>query len=67
MRDALLFSRGNFCGADIEVPVHLRGIADQYFSAQFFSELNPQRGFAGSGGTKHHDEPRQRAHPENFQ
>ena len=62
-----LFGRRNFSRADIKVAIHLRGIADQYFSAEFFCELNSQRGFAGSGGTKHNNEPRQRVHPENFQ
>ena len=67
MRNAVLFGRGNFRSTNIEVPIDLRRIADQYFAAKFFGEPNSQRGFAGSGGSKHHDEPRQRAHPENFQ
>ena len=36
MRNPALFGRGNFGGADIEVTVDLRGIADQDFAAQAF-------------------------------
>ena len=67
MRDATSLSCGNFRSADIEVAIHLRGIANQYFAAKFFGEVNSQRGFAGSSGTEYDDEPRQCAHPENFQ
>ena len=67
MRNAALFGDRDFRRADIEMAIHLRGIADQYFAAKSFRELNSQRGFAGSGGTQYNDEPRQRAHPENFQ
>ena len=67
MRNTVLLRRGNFRGADIEVAIHLRGIANQYFAAQFFGEVNPQRGFAGSGRAEDDDQRREATHPENFQ
>ncbi len=67
MRNALLLGRGNFRGADIEMAIYLGRVADQYFAAEFFGEMDAQRGLAGSGGAEDDDEPRQSAHPENFQ
>ncbi len=67
VRDAVLFGRRNLSRADIEMAIDLRGIADQDFAAEFFGEMDAQRGFAGGGGAKHNNEPRQRVHPENFQ
>ena len=67
MRNAALFGERHFRGADIEMPINLRGIADQNFAAELFGELDSQSRFSRSSGPEDDDEPREVAHPENFQ
>ena len=38
MRDAALVGRGNFRGADVEMPIDLRGIADEDFAVRVFRQ-----------------------------
>ena len=50
MRDVLLIAGRDFCGADVEVAIDLRGIADEDFAVEALSEFDGERGFAGGGG-----------------
>ncbi len=71
VRDAAPIGCGNFAGADIEMTVDLRGIADENFAAQAFGKRDAQRGFSRSGRPQNHYEPRKGArltgHPEKAQ
>ena len=67
VRDVLLLGGRNFAGADVEMTVELRGIADENFAVEFLGELEAQRGFAGGGGAENYDQRREAGHPENFQ
>src|SRR5580698_738526 len=62
MCDSLLLGGRHFAGADIEVAVHLCGIADENFAAETLCERDSERGFSGSGGTENYAEAWQRAH-----
>ena len=52
MPDAALLGKGNLRGADVEVAVDLRGVADEDFAAKFRSKLDSERGFSGSSRTE---------------
>ena len=67
VRDSALFGEGNFSGADIEMAVDLRGIANKDFAAQALGEIDSQRRFTRGGRPKNYDEPRELAHPEKAQ
>ena len=67
MRNAALLGGTYFGGPDIEMPIHLRGIADQNFAAELLGEFDSKSRFSGSSGPENYEEPREVAHPENFQ
>ena len=58
MRDSLLLGGRDFCGADIEMAIDLRGIADEDFAVEFFGEGDGQRGFSGGCGAEDDGEAR---------
>ena len=67
MRDAALLRDGNLCGADVEVPIDLRRIANEDFAAESLRETDSERRLARSGRPEDHNEPREIVHPGNFQ
>jgi len=60
MRNFLLVARENFRGADVEVAIDLRRIADEDFAFEALGEFDGERGFAGGGGAEDDDEARGR-------
>ena len=60
MRDAALIARLNLGGADVEVAIDLRGIADEDFAVEALGEFDGEGGFAGGGGAEDDDEARGR-------
>src|SRR5256885_5268874 len=49
MRNSGAFGERGLCGANIEAAVELGGVTSDDFAAEFSSQKNSQRGFAGSG------------------
>jgi len=60
MRDALPFAPRDLRGADVEVAIDLRRIADEDFAVEALGEFDGERGFAGGGGAEDDDEARGR-------
>jgi hypothetical protein len=60
MRDVLLVARQHFSGADVEVAIDLRGIADEDFAVEALGKFDGEGGFAGGGGAEDDDEARER-------
>jgi len=67
MRNSALIGGRNFSGPDIKMAVNLRGIADKNFAAELLGKFDSQRRFSGSSRPENYQEPREVAHPENFQ
>src|ERR1700722_2135407 len=67
MRNSVLFSCRNFCRADIEKLVNLRGIANQHLPIQALGEPNRERRLAGSSRPENDDKRGERAHLETVQ
>ena len=60
MRDAVPIAPRDLCGADVEVAIDLRRIADEDFAVEAAGEFDGERGFAGGGGAEDDDEARWR-------
>jgi hypothetical protein len=60
MCDALPIALGNLGGADVEVAIDLRRIADEDFAVEALGEFDAERGFAGGGGAEDDDQVRGR-------
>ena len=56
MGNSLLLALRNFRGADVEIAIELRGIADYNFAAKLLGDAHGQRGFARGGGAEDGDE-----------
>ena len=67
MRNSALLGGRNFGSSNIEMPVDLRRIADKNFAAKPLSKFDSQRRFSRSSRPENYQEPREVAHPENFQ
>src|ERR1700735_307095 len=67
MWNPALFAGRDLCRSNVEMPVDLRGIADENFAAKFLSQRNAERRFPRCSRTKHHDERRQRGHRRKIQ
>src|SRR5208282_1603102 len=67
VRNSALLGGRDFRCSYIEMPVDLRRIANKDFSAESLGEPDPESRFARSVRPENHYEPREIAHPENFQ
>ena len=53
VRDSLALGRGELGGANVHTAVELHGIDVDHLAAQLLRQRQPQRRFAGGGGSKH--------------